>query len=290
MPARTAAALALLALLLALPLGGAPAPLGSAKKLTNSIGMKLVLIPKGTFKMGAPVEEAGRGNEGPRHEVEITKAFYLGVYEVTQAQYKKVMGTNPSSYSATGKGRNQVRGTDTSAFPVEQVTWLEAVAFCEKLSALPAEKRLRRVYRLPTEAEWEYACRAGTKTAFAFGKGLSSRQANINGNFPYGGADKGPYVSRTVKVGSYQPNAWGLYDMHGNVWEWCQDWYDDNYYKKSPRRDPPGPDQIGSRVLRGGCWYWHGLQARSAYRSYVGPDYRNHCVGFRVACSAPGAR
>jgi formylglycine-generating enzyme required for sulfatase activity len=291
MPTRILTALALIGLVLALPLGGAPAPRGSSKELINSIGMKLVLIPKGTFQMGAAADEAGAlGNDRPRHEVEISRPFYLGAYEVTQKQYKKVLGTNPSSHSAGGAGRGKVRGIDTGDFPVEQTTWNDAVAFCKKLSALPAEKGAGRAYRLPSEAEWEYACRAGTKTPFAFGKSLSSRQANINGNPPYGGAEKGPYLDRTCKVGSYKPNAWGLFDMHGNVWEWCADWYGNDYYKKGPRRDPTGPALGGSRVLRGGCWYWHGLQARSAYRSYTAPDYRNRCVGFRVACTTPKLR
>ena len=189
-----------------------------------------------------------------QHEVSITKPFYLGVYVVTQAEYEKVMGNNPSWFSAKGDGKDKVKDMDTGQFPVEKVSWDDAVAFCKKLSELPEEKKAGRVYRLPTEAEWEYACRAGTKTAFHYGDSLSSKQANFNGNFPYGGADKGPYLGRTAKVGSYAANAFGLYDMHGNVWEWCQDWYDENYYKNSPKEDPPGPAQGLHRVVRGGGW------------------------------------
>src|SRR5204863_6448340 len=135
--------------------------------------------------------------------------FHLGVYPVTQAQYEKVMGNNPSQFRP-GKD-----GLDTADFPVENISWQNAKDFCAKLSALPAEKSAGRVYRLPTEAEWEYACRAGTTTPFAFGKALSSDQANFNGTLPYGGAAKGPHLNRPAKVGSYKPNAFGLYDMHG---------------------------------------------------------------------------
>jgi formylglycine-generating enzyme required for sulfatase activity len=137
---------------------------------------------------------------------------------------------------------------------------------------------------LPTEAEWEYACRGGVRTysVFHYGNSLSSKQANFNGKRPYGAA-KGPSPGRPTPVGSYGPNAFGLYDMHGNVWEWCSDWYGERYYAESPAEDPAGPKAGDSRVLRGGCWYWHGSDCRSAYRSPVSPDYRNYCVGFRVA-------
>src|SRR5262249_4711820 len=150
-------------------------------------------------------------------------------------EYEKVVGKFPNRpiFKADRGG-----GPD---HPMENVLWAEAVEFCKRLSALAEEKRAARRYRLPTEAEWEYACRAGTTTPFHFGDSLSAKQANFNGNFPYGDAGKGPYLRQTAKVGSYLPNAWGLYDMHGNVAEWCADWYDPAYYKHSPREDPRGP-------------------------------------------------
>jgi formylglycine-generating enzyme required for sulfatase activity len=282
--------LALPAALVALPGAGRSAPVPRiAKRFTSSIGMKLVLIPKGTFLMGSPAGEKERcTNEDPRHKVEITRPFYLGVYTVTQAQYKKVMGTNPSAFCATGVKRAVVRGMDTGDFPVESVSWHDAVAFCKKPSALPAEKAARRVYRLPSEAEWEYACRAGTTTPFAFGKSLSSRQANFDGRFPRGGEEKGPGLGRTCKVGSYKPNAWGLYDMHGNVWQWCQDWYDIRYYKVSPRKDPGGPKAGRRRVARGSTWMVESAgSCRAASRAGLPPARVHPVIGFRVACDVP---
>ena len=262
-----------LAFLLMRSLGAVPA--AQPNEITNSIGMKLALIPAGKFIMGSPKDEKDRWYDEEQHEVSITKPFYLGVYVVTQAEYEKVMGNNPSYFSPKGGGKDKVKDMDTGQFPVETVSWDDAVAFCKKLSELPEEKKAGRVYRLPTEAEWEYACRAGTKTAFHYGNSLSSKQANFNGNLPYGGADKGPYLERTAKVGSYAANAFGLYDMHGNVWEWCQDWYDENYYKNSPREDPPGPTQASYRVVRGGCWIAHGGYCRSANRNGFEPGFRN---------------
>jgi uncharacterized protein (TIGR02996 family) len=225
--------------------------------LTNSIGMQLALILAGRFLMGSPERS---DDEGPQHEVEISKPFYLGIYQVTQAEYEKVMSTNPSWFSATGGGNDKIEGQDTSRFPVECVTWEDANEFCKKLSELPDEQESGRVYRLPTEAEWEYACRGGAASAtpFSFGASLSSTQANFNGGYPYGGADKGPFLGRTATVGSYHPNIFGLYDMHGNVWEWCADWYDEDYSQSPAGKDPPGAATGTRRVLRGGSWYFHG--------------------------------
>jgi formylglycine-generating enzyme required for sulfatase activity len=146
--------------------------------------------------------------------------------------YEKVMGSNPSYFSAKGGGKDNVRGMDTRAFPVETVSWDEAVEFSRRLAALAEEARSGRSYRLPTEAEWEYSCRGGASSYQVFnpfGNSLSPTQANFDGNYPYGGAGKGAYLERTCKVGSYPANGFGLYDMHGNVWEWCADWYDENY-------------------------------------------------------------
>ena len=185
------------------------------------------------------------------------------------------MGNNPSAFAKTGPGRDRVTGMDTSRFPVEWVTWNDAVQFCGRLSSAPAEKTAGRVYRLPTEAEWEYACRAGTTTAFCFGNSLTVTQANIE-----------HHVNRTTMVGSYQPNAFGLYDMHGNIFEYCQDWYSKAYYAKSPLVDPKGPTAGSSRVLRGGCWgHGYGVAyCRSAGRFGVDPRYHNVDTGFRVVC------
>ena len=214
----------------------------------------------------------------------ITRPFYMGVYEVTQGEFERVMGINPSFFSAkgSGSGKNRVKGLDSSRLPAEQVTWHQAVEFCRRLSELPAEKKARRVYRLPTEAEWEYACRAGTQTVFAFGDSLSSRQANFNGNFPVGGAGKGPFLTRTTPVGSYAPNAFGLYDMHGNVWEWCATGSNRATIASLPwttRRDL----RTGSaRVIRGGEWYGDGRDCRSAFRYADLPDGVFYVLGFRV--------
>ncbi len=251
------------------------------KEITNSIGMKLRLIPAGTFMMGSP-EGEGSSDEQPQHEVEITKPFYMGVYEVTQAEYEKVMGKNPSFFK-----KEQV-GKDTGSFPVERVSWYDAVEFCKKLSELASEKRAGRVYRLPTEAEWEYACRGGAKKyqVFAFGNSLSSKQANFNGNYPYGGAEKGKYLERTCKVGSYQENGFGLYDMHGNVCEWCSDFYSDKTYTKGKRTDPTGPTTGDVRSVRGGSRGLSGYTCRSAYRCENAPDYRNLGFGFRIVLSS----
>jgi formylglycine-generating enzyme required for sulfatase activity len=251
-----------------------------AKEITNSIGMKLVLVPAGKFTMGSPKSEEGRepfdkGSE-EQHEVEITEPFYMGIFEVTQRQYKEVMGINPSYYS----------GDD---LPVGRVSWDDAMAFCKKLSELPEEKQKKRGYTLPTEAQWEYACRGGplsTEDPFHYGKLLSSTQANFDGNYPYGGAAKGEYKARTVKVGSYKPNALGLYDMHGNVGEWCLDWYGGDYYKNSPSKDPTGPKDGTGRVLRGGSLCNDGTYCRAAFRSWFEPGTRYNSIGFRVVFAA----
>ncbi len=258
--------------------------LGKPREVTNSIGMKLVLIPPGEFMMGSPEDEDGRSDvEGPQHRVRITKPFYLAVYPVTQEEYERMMGTNPSYFSRGGGGSDWVSRHDTSRFPVETVRWNDAVDFCLRLSALPAERSAGREYRLPTEAEWEYACRAGTTTPFHFGSALNGRQANHNGNYPYGTREKGPYLRRTTRVGSYSANGFGLYDMHGNVWEWCSDWYDGKYYADSPVDDPQGPASGSDRVSRGGSWQFGARSCRSAYRRRLRPDSQILFLGFRLA-------
>ena len=254
------------------PDGQAPA---MPRRITNSIQMTLTLIPAGSFQMGSPASEAERSSdEGPQHEITITRPYYMAIYPVTQRQYELVMGQNPS-YLNDWKGGGP-------EFPVESISWDEAIALCRKLSELPAEKAAGRVYRLPTEAEWEYACRGGLPLPFTSGVSLSSREANFNGNYPYGGAERGPYLERTTKVGSYPPNPFGLYDMHGNVWEWCADFYERTYYRNSPRYDPPGPSHGSLRVVRGGSCYNIGRFCRAAYRFGVSPANRDIDVGMRV--------
>jgi formylglycine-generating enzyme required for sulfatase activity len=269
-------------------LGGGVAPPGKA--IVNSIDMKLAPIPAGKFLMGSPTAEAERDSEELQHEVVITQPFYMGVHEVTQAQYQRVVGTNASHFNAKNGG-----GPD---HPVEQVRWKDAVEFCNRLSNLPAEKDAGRVYRLPTEAEWEYACRAGSATVFHCGAALST-EANCNGNYPYGTTSKGPYLQKTAKVGSYAPNAWGLYDMHGNVSEWCSDWYDPDYYRLSPKEEPKGPGKgvvptgFASdyfRVVRGGCWLDEARACRAAYRFRLQSSEPYRLVGFRVVCVLAGEK
>jgi formylglycine-generating enzyme required for sulfatase activity len=251
------------------------------KLLTNAVGIKLALIPAGTFLMGSPEEEPGhRVNEGPQHEVAVTSPFYAGIHLVTQEQYERVMGRSPAHFSRAGGG-----GPD---HPVDNVSWDDAVAFCRKLSELPAEKQAGRAYRLPTEAEWEYACRAGTDTPFCYGASLSAVQANFDGGFPYGG-DKGRSPQKTTRVGTYPANHFGLYDVHGNIWEWCADWYNDAYYRHSPRRDPQGPPTGQFRVVRGGCWRNHAATCRAAYRNGLVPHNRDMFTGFRVVAAVPAA-
>ncbi|RLS37387.1 MAG: formylglycine-generating enzyme family protein [Planctomycetota bacterium] len=237
------------------------------KVVRNSLGMEFVRIPAGTFQMGSPDDEADRNANETRHEVTLTHDFLMGVCEVNQAQYEKVMGDNPSFF----QGAN---------LPVEQVSFEDAEKFCIRLSSLPEEKASKRRYRLPTEAEWEYACRAGTTTPFNFGSTLDGTQADTNGTSPYGTEKKGPNLEKTSPVGSYQPNAWGLYNMHGNVWEWCADRMGD--YPDGPATDPQGHVNGVARVLRGGSWRCLPKGSRAAFRSSEVPDLRSKSFGIRV--------
>ncbi len=240
--------------------------LGQPMELTNSIGMKLVFIPAGEFLMGSPADDSkAHPEEMPQHTVRITKPFYLGVTEVTQEQYEQVMGTNPSSF----KGKQ---------LPVEQVSWGDAMEFCRKLSALSTERAAGRVYRLPTEAEWEFACRAGSTTKWSFGD-VASQSKDYANTYDI--------TENPLAVAQKRANAWGLYDMHGNISEWCSDWYDSRgYYANSPRDDPRGPASGQDRVHRGGSWSKWVSGCRSASRSRDHPSYRNETLGFRVAFSS----
>jgi formylglycine-generating enzyme required for sulfatase activity len=271
------------------------AVLGQPVEWSNSVGMKFKLIPAGEFVMGSPREEVEGlvkeypslkeyfEVEQPQHRVRITRPYYLGMHEATQSEYERVMGTNPSWFARTGKGSDRVSGQDTSRFPVENVSWDDAQEFCRKLSALSAEQSAGRGYRLPTEAEWEHACRAGTATPFHFGTQLNGRDANCDGSEPYGTTTKGPYLQRTTRVGSYEGNVFGLYDMHGNVWEWCSDWFAD--YAPAVVDDPTGATAGSFRVYRGGGWYFGARYCRSADRHGNAPDFRFDFLGFRLAFS-----
>jgi len=250
-----------------------PSEVEDLPKIFNSIGMELVLIPKGKFTMGSPASEEGRYENETEHEVTISKDYYLGVTEVTQGQYEKVIGVNPSFWQ-----KRVIRKSDSSMYPVEQVTWEDAVEFCKELSDLPEEKKAGRVYRLPTEAEWEYACRAGSKSAYSFGESSKSL-----GNYAWFGENSNAW---THSVGEKKANAWGLYDMHGNVWEWCSDWYGD--YPNGAVSDPVGPRKGSVRVLRGGSWVLVAALCRSANRNWRDPSHRNDSLGFRVALSPSG--
>jgi formylglycine-generating enzyme len=251
------------------------------KLLANSLGIKFALVPTGVFLMGSPETEAGRRcNESPQHEVAITRPFYLAVCPVTQEQYQKVMAGNPARFNRDGGGGPE--------HPVEQVTWHDAVAFCKRLSAVAEERQTGRTYRLPTEAEWEYACRAGTATPFGQGEMLAAAQANFDAAFPYGAAERRQALARTSPVGAYPANNFGLHDMAGNVWEWCADWFHDSYYRRSPRNDPPGPASGQFRVLRGGCWRSHAATCRAAYRNALAPHHRDIYTGFRVVAVVAG--
>jgi serine/threonine protein kinase len=254
---------------------------GPVTVIENSTHMKLAYIKPGKFQMGSPADgqQAGGGDklESPRHQVRLTRGFYMGVHEVTQDQYQKVMSQNPSAFP------------ESPDHPVERVRFEDAVEFCKRLSAAAEEKKAGRLYRLPTEAEWEYACRAGAATLFHGGNSLSSRQANFNGTEPFGGAEQGTFVRKTVKVGSYPPNAWGLYDMHGNVAEWCLD--GPRVYTAQAVDDPRGPETVGTeRVLRGGGWEHSGWWCRCAVRAPSGSTNRYPDRGFRVVCELPRER
>jgi formylglycine-generating enzyme required for sulfatase activity len=275
---------------------------------SKSISLELVRINAGSFDVGSPAGEANRRGDETQHRVRLSRPFYLGKYEVTQAEYRQVMKANPSWFSAKGGGKDKVQGLDTDKFPVENVTWFDAVEFCNKLSEkdglepyykLTAVKREGgsitaatvavaggRGYRLPTEAEWEYACRADRANAFHFGDRTRAGDLNakpISVPSGYGSALQWPELGRTAKVGSYRVNAWGLYDMHGNVAEWCHDWYDKDYYTDKAKVDPQGPDKGKHRALRGGSWLVSDGSCRSASRAFLAPEESKYHAGFRVA-------
>lgn len=250
------------------------------EELAEDTGLEMIRVPGGSFLMGSPGDEPEReDDEGPQHEVSVP-SFFMGRYPVTQAQWKaaaalpevkQALSPDPSNF----KGENR---------PVEQITWPDAVEFCERLAALT-----KRPYRLPSEAEWEYACRAGTKTPFYFGKTLTTAIANYDGNYTYSDGPEGEYREETTPVDHFDiANAFGLCDMHGNVWEWCQDhWHGD--YEDAPTDGSAwlSEDEDAGRVRRGGSWFNNPGACRSAYRDYSNPRVSFNPFGFRVVCSAP---
>ncbi|MBQ8285280.1 MAG: formylglycine-generating enzyme family protein [Thermoguttaceae bacterium] len=257
---------------------------GTRKVLTvDGVEYAFRYCPAGTFTMGCPESErAGLeyvDDEAPQHEVTLTRGFWTLETEVTQAMYEATTGANPSRFSASGDGSDSVASLDTSRFPVENVSWNDAQKFIAKLNAGGFAPD-GFVFRLPTEAEWEYACRAGTDTPYFWGATLNGDKANCNGNHPYGTTTEGAYLGRTTAVGSYDANGWGLRDMHGNVCEWCSDWLGD--YASDSQTDPTGPKSGLARILRGGCWFNGAKLCRSAYRNYNDPTNRYYAYGFRL--------
>lgn len=252
------------------------------QEAVNSLGMTLVNIPAGSFYMGSDEPQAMADGDGPRHLVRVSRDFWIGKFEVTQDEYQQVMGVNPSSSydSSDGAAKGADADADASQYPVDRVTWEEAVEYCRRLSTLAEEKAAHRTYRLPTDAEWEYACCAGETEADGAGDGLSTDLANISA--PVGGGNAA--VGRTAKVGSYRPNAWGLCDMHGNVWEWCTDGRRE--YSTASAVDPRGPDVLDV-VLRGGAWDYPADYARTVRRQTALKGYVY--FGFRVVCETPAA-
>jgi len=242
---------------------------GFDKKFWNSVGMEFVLIPAGTFLMGSPADEPFRNPDEVQHQVTITKPFYLQRTEVTRQQWGALMGGKPFG------------SRDGDDLPVVKVSWHSSMRFIEKLNAVG-----EGTYRLPTEAEWEYACRAGSQEAFTWGKNISCGQAMYGNNslkskecLEYA-KKRGLPMDGPAPVKSYPPNAWGLYDMHGNVWEWCSDWYGD--YPQHAVSDPAGPDSGKLRVRRGGSWFKGSWLCRSANRNFSHFASRYRTLGFRV--------
>ena len=297
-----------------------PAPAGSLQLLrwrartqefverTGGLELPMVRIPAGSFWMGSPEGEEGRSeSEGPVHRVRLEE-FLIGRTPITQAQWRAVaqwepregerwereLNLNPSRFQPGGDTRLLKDDAFTDDRPVEQVRWHDAMEFCSRLS-----QRTGRHYILPSEAQWEYACRAGTTTPFAFGETLSDELANYDGNFSYGSGAKGEYREHTTPVGSFPANAWGLHDMHGNVWEWCLDHWHDSYEgaptdgsswlnSTETNNSEMAKGEIETRLLRGGSWFNFPGDCRSAYRAHGRPGLADFIIGFRVVCLPQG--
>jgi formylglycine-generating enzyme required for sulfatase activity len=264
--------------------------------------LQMVYVKGGIFTMGSPEGEVNRRNDETQHQVKLSD-FWLGKYAVTVADFKKFVDEKnyltdaekgDGSYIWNGKEWKQEKGInwrfgvsgklrDLAEYdhPVLHVSWNDSIAFCKWLSA-----KTGKTFRLPTEAEWEFACRAGTTTPFNTGDNLTTEQANYDGNYPYNNNKKGIFRETTVPVGHFDPNSWGLYNMHGNVWEWCNDWYGEKYYDeckaKGTVENPEGPQNGSNRVVRGGSWINNALRCRTADRGDDSPGYRNNSIGFRL--------
>jgi formylglycine-generating enzyme required for sulfatase activity len=243
--------------------------------LNASVQLQMLWVEPGTFTMGSPTRETGRSTNETEHNVTLTKGFYLGKYEVTQAQYEAVMTGNTDSLSATPS-----EWPNNPNRPVEKVSWADAQIFLTRLNAQQsANIPAGWAYVLPTESQWEYACRAGTTTAYSWGATIASSNANYNWDGAY---NTGVDFKQTRDVGQYAANPWGFFDMHGNVWEWTADWYGATYPTGNPVVDPTGEASGSNRVLRGGSWYSDGAYLRSARRHSNTPSNRNINFGFRV--------
>jgi formylglycine-generating enzyme required for sulfatase activity len=272
-----------------------PDPITRTFDLGEGVNLEMVLISAGTFKMGSLDSEVGSQSDETRHEVTISKPFYLGKYPITVAQWKRFVAvTDYKTEAETSGGAFKWDGKewkldpDTNwkhpgfrqapTHPVVCVSWNDVQKFHSWLNALALKNAT--TFAMPSESQWEYACRAGTTTPFHFGSELNGTQANCDGNFPYGTNRKGPFVEKTTPVGTYPPNAWGLYDMHGNVWQWCSDWYGE--YPEKPIKDPVGPLSGKHRVLRGGSWFINANLCRAASRLRTFPSNRDDDCGGRV--------
>ncbi|MDR0443695.1 MAG: formylglycine-generating enzyme family protein [Treponema sp.] len=260
----------------------------------------MIAISGGGFSMGSPADEAGHNIDETEHQV-ILSTFHMSKYPVTQTQYTSVMGSNPSYFAS---------GSDAGNRPVEQVTWYDAIEFCNRLSEMEGltpvyaiTERTPRTgnpvidaavtptwtnngYRLPTEAQWEFACRGGTVTPFNTGNNITTSQANYDGNYPFNNNPAGVYRKTTTAADSFPPNAHGLHDMNGNVWEWCWDWY--GSYPEVTQTDPVGAPSGTLRVLRGGSWDFSAVPLRSAFRHSYAPSGRNIDIGFRLVLPQGG--
>jgi uncharacterized protein (TIGR02996 family) len=249
----------------------------------SSAGLELNLIPAGSFRMGSPQPEARRMDDEYLHTVTLTRSFYLGAHLVTQEQYRLVMGSTPSHFTRRRKG---CRGQPTEHFPVDRVRWGHAQEFCAELTERDGTRKVGWVYRLPSEAEWEYACRAwfSSRWPFHHGAALTPQMANFDGRYPYPPDhhdESGVFLERPSVVGSYPPNAFGLYDMHGNLDEWCLDYHSEMTGENEV--DPLGPEDGDERVVRGGSWRGQGEDCRTAVRIGEYPEEGHSYVGFRVA-------